>query len=364
MYATLPFTDSAIYTGRTFNGIAVGLAMVPFLVYTGEVSSKENRGLCGIEQFSFAIGIALQMNLTAQWNFAYEPIASDRLHGILDIAFSLLAALGLRNVIESPVFYLQKNDELQALNSVMNLDSFGYVIPSTYTKLEQYKDYVRCQDNISIWDSVKHSTWPLIKIIVFRSMMLAFTFSTPLNEALKISSTENDSEFWAPTAAACLRIVGAFLAICLVSGYSRKLPAIISTGLMGIFVVLIAANYVHYENYIFSYKVLVVIWLSIAVQLLAGFYAPYTSVYIAEAFSLKCKPYFIALSICVEQVLQIVVIYVFNSWDYNIDSVLLVQGILICCGAVFALMSLPETKHTTLHEAQKRFNELFYFKLC
>ncbi|XP_075158025.1 galactose-proton symporter-like [Haematobia irritans] len=359
IFTAAPFDSRALLAGRYINGIAVGLAIVTFLIRSCEISANGKRGSCmAIEQYAMSVGMAIQMIYTTQWE--YETFPANRLHGILDIIFAVLALLtaGRYHSIETPVDWLWKGQETAAWECLARLELPNLPDAETKSRLEELKEYVRYEANLSWMDDIKRGALPLLKMIFFRSMILAFSFSLPLSAMLQYSSAVN-SLTWPPIVGACLRIFGGFIAQLQIDFLGRKSPSLfcgivvggLLTGIGGI-----CCNFLNLQN---KYSMSIADTLCLLIHFFAGCFAPFTSVYMGEAFPWRLKPYFMAIVIIVEQIIHIIVICTFLEFN---SGVFLAPGIITILMSLLLFVTMPETRNTSLKESQGRFRQLIYLK--
>ncbi|XP_073832454.1 LOW QUALITY PROTEIN: probable metabolite transport protein CsbC [Musca autumnalis] len=338
-------TMDSLVAGRYLNGIAVGLLTPQFLSHIADISRVNQRGAClGLEQFSVTLGVALQMIISKQWE-EKSHFAANRLHGILDVILAILAAISLCYFVESPLDYLRMGDEASALSSLARLQRPPRV----------NKTHLSEQENLSA------TSWlgPLAKMLVFRSMMLALTFSMPLSEVLNGSSAAN-VVVWPIITAAGLRLVGSFLSLIVVDKIGRKFPSILTAGTVGALMLAISILCLKHgglnNSNIKSYLSV----LCMAIQFCAGLFAPITSAYMGEAFPIKAKTYCLGVCVILEQAIQIAVILA--NIGFGIKVLLLVESVMILVAFVFFCITMPETSHKTPREAQKMFRYFFNWK--
>lgn len=354
LFTSDPYDVDTLITGRYFNGIGIGLALIPFLMNASEIADFAYRGAClSVEQSSISMGIAIQMIYASYWDTSVD-FAANRLHGILDIIYGLLAAASLYSIVESPVDLIRKGRDDAALESLARLRQPRYVTTETHALLEEHKSYVREEESMTFIESFSKGVLPLVKMLMFRSMMLTFCVSLPLNMAVQYSTIATGGT-WAPTVAGIFRIIGGFIAVGLVDNANRKIPSIFSILAIGCFLIGLGSLF-QYLNSILNYDDMnSAMYSYMFLQLFAGFFVPYTSVAMGEAFPLRAKPILMAIVVIVEQVLHIIFI---NTISVYIGDNLMSQGIITVIVFLLLGVTMPETRNTSLAEAQKRFRKL------
>ncbi|XP_005186711.1 uncharacterized protein LOC101893376 isoform X2 [Musca domestica] len=349
-------TIDALVAGRYLNGIAVGLLTTQFLCHTGDISRVNERGAClGLEQFSLTLGMTVEMIITTQWGVE-SHLSANRLHGLLDVVLALLSAIALWYFVESPVDFLRMRDEPSALASLARLQRPPKVNKNTSVLLQEHSAYLSEQENLGA------RSWlgPLAKMLIFRSMMLAFTFSLPLSKILEHSAATN-VEQWPIITTACLRLVGSFVALVVIDKVGRKLPSLFASFCAGALMLAISVICLHRlhrltDSTLMSYVAV----LCMALQFSAGLFAPISSAYMGEAFPIKAKQYCVAACVILEQVIHAGVIVA--NVGYGVRGLLLAESIMILIASLYFCLTMPETKHKNLREAQKMFRYFFNWK--
>ncbi|XP_011293828.1 uncharacterized protein LOC101892864 [Musca domestica] len=359
IFTSAPRNVDALVAGRYLNGMAVGLATTPYLIHASELSRNRIRGLClGLEQFAISLGIAIQMISTSQWD-AMSSFSVNCLHGILDIILAILAAGSLVYFIESPVDYIRLGSDTAALECISQLQKTPSITLETNRRLEELRHYVQEQEYLTPRELLLHSLIPLFKMIFFRSMLLAFAYSAILTKLLTYSNVIIGIS-WTPILAGCLRIIGSGMALVIMDNLGRKIPSCVWTLTMGGLMIPMAVIVNHSMNLLNTHKISTVVSLWMCLQFFAGLYSPISSVYMGEAFPLRTKSFCMAVCVIVEQIVQIVIV---SQVSIGNDGSLMAMGIMILLTAVGFFVTMPETKRTPLAEAQRRFSNLFNFKL-
>ncbi|XP_036320294.1 high-affinity glucose transporter ght2-like [Rhagoletis pomonella] len=355
VYTVCPHDEVALLAARYLNGIGTGLITVPFIMHCSEISIISRRGgHLGIEQFSIAIGIFIQATYTGFWSGGIT-ISANRVHGICCLTFGLIA-LGLAYiVIESPVFFVRLVNDAQALDCLTRLQLPTVLTDEKKALLEEHKNYVMMNEYLGKNESFTRGLGPLARMILYRAAV-AFTFSYFYNEQLMLGSVWGitSGNQWPWTIYAALRILGVFTAVTMLDLIGRKIPSLIGLLVMGGLGIGIAVLFAHRDNWQNGYQMSMACALLMIFQFFAGLYAPTSTLYLGEAFPMLLKPYFIALCISVECAVHIIVIctYHMNLHVFAYDT--FTYAYLFACFLLF-LFTIPDTKLTTLNEAQERF---------
>ncbi|XP_037948591.1 uncharacterized protein LOC119680038 [Teleopsis dalmanni] len=120
------YDDNEFIAALYLNGMASGILVSPVLVLAGEESVKGLRGLlaASVEAMSFSLGIFLYYLIYNIWQFSE---ISFRLEIMLGTLYIIFGAIGIVVVfffyVESPIFYLARNDENRAIDSIRRLQT-------------------------------------------------------------------------------------------------------------------------------------------------------------------------------------------------------------------------------------------------
>ncbi|XP_013109528.1 uncharacterized protein LOC106088512 [Stomoxys calcitrans] len=353
IFVSVPFNMDGLIAGRYLNGIGIGLVTVPYLMYASEISLDSNRGKAtGLEQLAIALGVTIQMVSTNQWKSTGGNFTANSLHGIFDIIFAVLALGSLFYFIESPVDFLRFGDDDSALKSLGQLQTPPTINMETHTRLAELRDYVREEEDLPIGVCFIRSILPLLKMIFYRSAVLALTYTTMLTVVAGIASLVNGSP-WSPCLAACLRVLGSSLTLIVIDKFGRKIPSLLWILILGGLMIPIAVLMGDLGNLMSIYYMETVVSLWASMYFFVGLFAPNTSTYMSEAFPLRTKCYCMTICVVMEQIIQIVIINTVGYYGRD-DGALLAVSIVVLAAGVGLIPMIPETKKTSLKEAQKR----------
>ncbi|XP_017062493.1 facilitated trehalose transporter Tret1 [Drosophila ficusphila] len=357
IFTAVPDDYSACLAARYVAGLGIGLITVPFLIHNAEVAANNQRGFtAGMEQCGLALGIAIQVIFTAEW----EGININLVHGILGIIFSLFGLAMTVLTIESPVFYLRRNQETAARRSLQKL--LGASSNGVSRALDEAKIYVAESDNRSLGEELMASVMPFLKLLFFRCFV-AFSFSLPLTTSI-ISSTavaEMDLSVWPMYVFGILRLIGTLVALCFLDTLGRKAVSLVGLLCMAGLMLGLAGLYANMDNIIDFYYMEQACNIGMAFQAFAGLFVCSSSTYMGEAFPLKVKTGLVGFIVIMEQVIHVIVVACFNSVtskDYLFPYFLSV-GIIMALGVIFFAVSMPETKKMTLRNAGHRFQRWY-----
>ncbi|XP_055844718.1 uncharacterized protein LOC129911083 [Episyrphus balteatus] len=359
MYTALAANTSWLIVARYCDGIAVGLTLIPAILAGSEQSVKYYRGrVLSFEQSSLVIGAMLMALFINGWKLATQ---SNLAHGITSIIYGLIALIfTFLTTIESPIFHLRKNNETEALNVIRQLQMPGTITNETHELLNESKALFEEDVSRGRVDNISNSWIPLIKIIMLR-VIVTLSFSLPLTWGFLFVSALNDfpndpNPFWF----VFMRLLGVTISVWTIDRLGRKIVCAIGLLIGSIFLLgigtLFSSSSAISDNTLSTIIAFLVIY-----QFLSGLVGPASTCYLSEAFSLSVKPYFILISIIVENIAQIIV-----CTQTRIDSTSNFAYVLAAFQFIFAFIfyfTMPETKQTTLREALAMFKRRVYINL-
>ncbi|KAH8243420.1 hypothetical protein KR032_007291 [Drosophila birchii] len=356
IFTAAPDDYSCCLAARYVAGVGIGLITVPFIIHNAEVSAKNRRGVnLGMEQCGLAIGVAAQVVYTTEW-LSYDNSSSNLVHGIIGIVFSLLG-LGMSGLaIESPVFFLQRNQEQKARSCQMQLVGNNSSLANKY--FEEARIYVVESSSRSLGEELVASAMPFVKLLLFRCCV-AFSFSLPLTSSIIYSSqlVEGFALSWQLYVWSCLRLIGTLVALCFVDTIGRKAVSLVGLLCMAGLMLGIAGLY---NETLSFYSMAQICNIGMAFQAFAGLFICSSPIYLGEAFPLRLKPYLIGVIVIVEQLIHVIVIACIGSGvGVNFFAYFLSVGIIMLLCVIFFAVSMPETKRMTLREAGHRFQKWY-----
>ncbi|XP_017080222.1 solute carrier family 2, facilitated glucose transporter member 3 [Drosophila eugracilis] len=344
----------ATLAGSYLDGIANGLVFAPFMALAGEVSVPYMRGLisASIEQMCFGLGIFLQIIYTTSWNYStypsYNSFSSENMKGVLSIIYGLLALIiGSLLCIESPVIMLANNNNEQgAIDALRRLQRPYTLTNETFEQLAEHKKYLAHNKELSMGQSIGQALPTFIRLLFLRGLN-AMSISKFVYISFLYTFTHQygrGSWGWFIGFGIC-RWMGNFVATFCMESSGRKKPT-----LLGLFVCSILA-FVVAVNYNTGNTVMLLFF-----ELLAGIAFTATSPYLSEAYPLGVKQHFIAFTF-IGEMLVFILLTIF-TWNKNAGATYFyVMGGLYLFGFFFVILCLPETRRTTLREAQEKFSK-------
>ncbi|XP_030571926.1 sugar transporter ERD6-like 4 [Drosophila novamexicana] len=354
-----PYNYEAMVAARYIGGIGIGVITVPFIIHNSEVAPSDARGKwCAVEQSGLGLGIAIQVIMDSMWNPALS-IGNNQVHGIIGIVFAIVAIAILMLSVESPIFQLRRNDYEMAITCQWELMDKNATSEDHNEALEENKRYVSEGSHESLGHDLSASMIPFIKMFFCRCLV-AFSFSVPLTKTIIASTVvwQGTMYSWPIIVWRILRWIGTLLAILVMDKLGRKLLSMVALVCMAGLMLGMAGIYSNWPNTFSPYYMAQVCRISMVFQMFAGLFVACTPAYMGEAFPMRVKPFMIALIVCIEQVIHIIVIVTFDRNPNSFFQYYLSVGIILLISMLILLVMLPETRKMTLRQAGYRFRRL------
>lgn len=357
LYLTLPEQPNAIIAARYLDGFANGLVFVPTLTTVGELSVCEMRGVfsAALEQMSYNFGIFILLIYTAIWESGWNvTVVADQAHGLLSIIFGVVAlALALTCCVESPVYLLLRRSEQAAVDALRHLQRPFVVTCETFLLLDEHKRYVVANRGLSWSQSIQRGLVPLLKIVAHRSLC-ALSLTPIVWRALYETAVGLTPHFhtWPYAVFGTLRWSGSICVVFLMDSGGRKKPSLFGTFAGGVFAIAFASLLDRVPRLI---SALIILFFF---QFFAGVAHAASAVYLTEAFPLTFKPYFVALVYIIELMIKMV-FCICTPTHTDIALYFYILGGLSFSFFLLGIFCLPETKLTTLSQAQPKIRKWF-----
>ncbi|KAH8371426.1 hypothetical protein KR093_007430 [Drosophila rubida] len=361
--AATHYKPNAIEASLYMDGIANGLAFVPTMALVGEVAWPYMRGpiAASIEQMCYTLGIFLQIIYTESWgvdnSYYYNSFSSEQMHGVFSIIFGVIALIIAAFLcIESPVIMLANGEEQRAIDTLRRLQHPYTITTETYVQLEEHKRYLAHNKDLSMSTSLAQAFQAFVRLVYLRALNV-MSISGVVFFALFISVLPHYSLYnfmWQYIVFGLCRFLGNFVASFGTESLGRKKPTLLGLLLSGGFCFGIASMLAD-----FPYGAIdSIVYLIFVYQVFASIAFAPSSVYLTEAYPLGVKQHFIGFTYIVEMLVFIII----ASADVSISGVKIyfyIVGGLSVFGAILGIWCLPETRGTTLREAQEKFKSMF-----
>ncbi|XP_022213335.2 facilitated trehalose transporter Tret1-like [Drosophila obscura] len=357
IFTSAPYEYTALLAARYVGGVGIGLITVPFLIHVAEISTQTRGVDSAMEQVGLAIGICIQVTYDTEWTLDLD-VSTNLAHGIGGIIFSVIGLLTTLLSVESPIFYIRRNQEEKARQCQQML--VGANLPKTANELfEEARLYVVESESRSLGEELSASVIPFCKLFFFRCFV-AFTISLPLTWSIVASTavSEGSINAWPLYVWSTLRFISTLVAISTLDLLGRK-----SVSMFGLAVI---AGLMIGMGGIYADPTTIYDWesmgqvcnVSLAFQAFAGLFICSSSPYLGEAFPMRVKPFLVGLIVACEQVVHIIVIAAFKPTSEYLYQYFLSVGIIMLLGVVFFSIVMPETKKLSLRKAGERLQRV------
>ncbi|XP_002069091.3 uncharacterized protein LOC6646518 [Drosophila willistoni] len=359
LFLAWPERSSVIIAARYLDGLANGLVFVPALSTVGEISVDSMRGLLSssVDQLSCNTGIMMQLLYTSIWHIDWNvTIVADQVHGVLSIVYGVIAlALAATLCVESPVYLLLRSNEQRAVAALRHLQRPYMVTSETFLQLDEHKRYVAANRELKLCEGcIQRGLPPLLKLLVQRCLSalgMTLVFWTALTETIARTSP-HIRQCWPYMMLGILRWSGCLCVVPLMDTTGRKKPTLFGTFAAGAFAVAFATLFERMPHMISALAML------FSFQFFTGMANTASAVYMTEAFPLSIKPYFIAL-VYVMELLTRLIFCSYTPTLTGIATYFYAMGGLSMILFLLGIFSLPETRLTTLTEAQEKMRRWF-----
>ncbi|XP_011187714.2 uncharacterized protein LOC105215476 [Zeugodacus cucurbitae] len=352
------YNTKALIAARYLNGIAIGLTTVSYVMHASEIASEHFRGYClCLEQLGLAAGAYVQILYTGLWSsdMDFNPYC---LQGIFCIIFGVLALVLTFTSIDSPVLHLRRGDEPEALSCIVRLYRPTVMTNEKQVIFNKLKEYVAMNEAMSLEQCFLQSVSPLLRILPYRCM-LSFIVALPIAVAFILSeevSTAGTFVNWPPVLYGFLGFLGAVVSFAIIEGIGRKAVSLFSLLCAGGMTIGVGIIFYDTMALINSTKMATACALLMIAQIFGGIFAPSTTVYMGEAFPLRLKRYFIAFTVLAQYMVDLIIVCTFTFTPENMFVYCLVTGVIMCVACLIFTVTMPETRKTTLQEAQQQFS--------
>ncbi|KAH8305260.1 hypothetical protein KR018_007459, partial [Drosophila ironensis] len=341
------------------DGIANGLIFAPFMALAGEVSVSYMRGLitASIEQMCFGLGIFLQIVYSSSWTSSqYNDFSSENMKGVLSAIYGFIALiLGSLLCIESPVIMLANNDEQGAIDALRRLQRPYTLTNETFEQLAEHKKYLAQNKELSVGQSIGQAIPTFLRLAMLRGFN-AISISSYVRTSYIYFFVNLAFGGWTDWYAwfigfALSRWMGNFITAFCMESVGRKKTTLLGLLVCGVLAIVMAAQF-NIFTYNTGNNIIMIVF-----QFFAGVAFTATSPFLSEAYPLGVKQHFIAFTFIVEM-LVLLITNVCNWTFTGGANYFYAAGGLYLFGFALGIFVLPETRRTTLREAQDKFRGL------
>ncbi|XP_004525913.1 high-affinity glucose transporter HXT2 [Ceratitis capitata] len=351
------YNTDALIAARYLNGIGIGLTTVSFIIHASEIASEHYRGYCmALEQIGLYGGAYVQIICTSYWSSGVD-INIYCLQGIFSIIFGVIALAVTFTSIDSPIQHLRRGDEPEALNCVVRLYRPPIMTNEKQVIFNKLKEYVAMNESMSLWKSFIGSLIPLLKVLCYRCM-LSFIIAFPITLTLQWSEsigTAGSLVNWPPTLYGLIGCIGVLVAFTTLDPIGRKAVSLFSLLCVAGMYIGVGVIFNDPNSLFNSTKMATACALLMISNIFGGIFAPSTTLYLGEAFPLYWKSYFIAFTVIVQYVVDLIIVCTFTFTSNNVFVFCIATGVIMFIGCLVFAVTMPETRKNTLKETQEQF---------
>lgn len=364
----------SVSASQWIDGIGCGIAFVIIIVAGGELALDYHRGrVLGMETLGLGTGILLYSLIRAIHD-ATEPSIEIRRHkntftmtqiqGVLSIFLGLAAGASTYFCYDTPVSFLLRDSEREALQSIQHFQNELAISPFTYNKLEECRLYIIEDRSRSFLENCRQGLLPFVKLCIVRTFM-TLTMAFPVVSSYYFAATYGFQLSWCFLFFGLSRwtgnIIGHFVLVDIVG--RQKTLAICSLVIGILFIVIGAIS----NNDLHTLKLRNIVTVGVLILIathICGLCQNISTVYLAEAFSVSVKNPYVFGVLFIENVSVIITFASFsNEFSHQDNAVYyLVVGTFMLIISIMAVTVLPETKKLNLKQARAKFCDHFVFK--
>ncbi|KAH8266094.1 hypothetical protein KR038_003004 [Drosophila bunnanda] len=349
---------NGLLAARYLNGFANGLAIAPTLAMAGELSVFYKRGTTtsAAEQWPVTIGIFVQIVCSASWD-TESDFTEEQFQGAISAVLGVLAlVMATLLSIESPVDLLEKGDEQAAIEALSRLQRPRAVTAETYDQVSDHRTYLAHHRSLS-WRKACPAFFRLALMRALNGMSCSMLVAYTLTATSTVVYSDNSGPY---VLFGFLRLVGSFSCAFALDSLGRKIPLLLGLVISGGLCFGLASRFAGAKLLRFG-DMRMALWLLLIFQLFAGIgFAP-SSAYLSEAFPRRFKRQCIALAYVLEMIVQVIILQVDLSATAEgsdcVEMFFFAMGSLLLASFLGSVWFMPETKDTTLLQAQFRFQE-------
>lgn len=357
-----PDDPYAIGAGRALVGFGTGLIYVEFMYKTAEVCIPRFRGMIGgstgiVYMGCFMHGTAVAMSDSGTQLYRYI--------GGFVLMYALMAQIFIFvYAIESPVYYLQRNDVQNATRAMMRLRTEDHMTWEIQRDIKDFQEMLQ-EDSELDWNIFTQKNMkPLLAILgtrIISVLMVNVPFAFLRASLVDLILFNNDPSvekimYFGAFTLTTVRMLGPFFFLFTVDVIGRK-KILISSTISSSFIAILLGTLMNFDINDTFYVILCLLY-----EFLSSFGFPgVCDVFTLEAFPTTKKAGSIGFVLAVEQVLQAVLLIVFQAMRkdkiYHVNDywlIPIISGVLCLVIGIASWMKLWETKQTTYREARSR----------
>lgn len=332
--------------------------MIPVTILGGEIASKNNRGILFVIPMSINIGMFIQALYTELWYVEYNSFTSLQLQGVLSIVFGVMALASTLTILESPIYFLRKNNGTEAIRHIKLLRRYINLNKEVKQTLEENKALIEDDASRTLNENLLLGVPALIKLCLFQGV-LTLTFCFAMTVIFELTSSSGYNTYWlysswTPYIYVLLRWIGNIVGI--VFFLNKRLGATISFSSCSVLMFIIGGLLEDTSIAIDTDIMASIASIMICLQFFAGMVEPLIIVYVSEAFSLQVKAFYICVVNMTGYIIQIVCVAgIYNnggipSMWVNAPVFVFITAALQLLMALISVFTMAETNNLALVE--------------
>lgn len=348
--------------------------MVILIIAGSELSLDVQRGrVLSMESLGLGTGILLYSVIRAVHD-ATEPLggnngttstfAMTQVQGVISVFLGLAAAASTYFCYDTPVSFLLRDSEREALHSIQHFRNELAISPFTYNMLEECRSYIIEDRNRSFLENLRQGSLPFFKLCIVRTFM-TLTMAFPIVSSYYYAGIYGFQFSWCFLFFGLSRWTGNIVGYCvLVDIVGRKKTLAACSLVIGVLFIITGAISDNNMDALNVSRVVTVGILILVASHFCGMCQNISTVYLSEAFSLSVKNSYVFGVLFVENLAVIIAFASFSTeFSHKENAVFyLVVGAFMLIISLMAVTVLPETKRLNLRQARTKFCDLFIFK--
>lgn len=338
------------------DGIGFGITIIPTIILGGEIASKNNRGILFVIPFTINIGMFIQALYTELWYVEYNSFTSLQMQGVLSIVFGVMALASTLTILESPIYFLKRNNETEAIRHIKLLRRYLNLNKEVKQTLEENKAFIEDDASRTLNQNLLSGVPALVKLSLMHGVS-TLTFCFPMTVIFQITSSSGFNSYWlysswTPYVYCLIRFIGNIMGVVFL--LNKRLGATVGFAVCSVLMFIIG-GLLEDPSYAIDTDIMTSIAsIMICLQFFAGIIEPLLIVYVAEAFSLQVKAFFIWVVYMTGYIAQIIcVAVIFNNggiyymWE-NASTFVFTTAALQLLMAFISIFTLAETNNHSL----------------
>lgn len=352
----LIFASTSTYLitfSRALGGFSHGVAYLTVLIHASEVAIPKLRGMVvGSIHFCIMIGVFVSssslMPIYSTRSYDIDPTQTIGYNGVISILTGLILAFIFNR--ESPVFLMKKQRDDEALETIIRLRSESH---ETITIRHDFNEF-----RVMIMEDAEFSAnifkyWLQFLIVILFKVIYVASFNMTINnyflDMAKLKFYDATDDYTG------MYLIGTRCGIMMITMFMidfKRIHLLLTSSVCCGAILLYLAFYPTPEESAI---------IALAFQLFAGIAVGiFADINCVDAVNTKIKPYFIAITSIIENLLQIFLIVNFFYLKLTISSLMAVFGSIMILGIIARPYNnyftiIPDTSQLSLRYARNTF---------